>query len=83
MNYIKTIIHLIHEGICDFSSGTCHCFQGRFGVDCSNMIELSSGLESADHPDGIYASSMAVQDQSDPINPHPYFTEDWDTSGNR
>lgn len=48
------------------------------------MVELPSGLDTADHPDGIYATIDELSiEESDPINPHPYFTEDWDTSGNR
>jgi hypothetical protein len=32
---ISYVFSIVMQGICDHSTGTCQCFDGQFGVDCS------------------------------------------------
>jgi len=41
-----------NQGICDFSTGTCACFEGQYGTDCSLQVQVAAKYQSED---GIYA----------------------------
>ena len=45
-------------GICDYKTGTCSCFEGQYGQDCSNQVQESGKLYAAD------GTSTNVQDIS-------------------
>eukprot|EP00286_Rhodomonas_abbreviata_P029045 CAMPEP_0181292612 /NCGR_PEP_ID=MMETSP1101-20121128/2603_1 /TAXON_ID=46948 /ORGANISM="Rhodomonas abbreviata, Strain Caron Lab Isolate" /LENGTH=177 /DNA_ID=CAMNT_0023397101 /DNA_START=544 /DNA_END=1077 /DNA_ORIENTATION=- len=42
-----------NQGVCDFKTGTCHCFKGQYGMDCAQQVELPA---SAYSEEGIYAN---------------------------
>jgi hypothetical protein len=59
-----------NQGICDYNTGTCHCFDGQYGTDCSLQVQLAVKYS---NPDGIYsaqpmqpeAMAQAMQQYSD------------------
>ena len=50
-----------NQGICDYSTGTCSCFDGQYGTDCSMQVQLPAKYLSAD---GVYAPQPVQQGQS-------------------
>lgn len=46
-------IDCANQGICDYSTGTCACFEGQYGSDCSLQVQVSAKYQSSD---GVYAA---------------------------
>lgn len=44
-----------HQGHCDHHSGTCHCFPGQYGSDCSLQLEVPVSLYYS--PGGVYSAA--------------------------
>jgi hypothetical protein len=61
-----------NQGICDFKTGTCRCFDGQYGTDCSLQLEVPASLYSSG---GIY-TTVTVMDGGDPGS-SGYLEDSW------
>lgn len=51
----KCHVDCANQGVCDFRTGTCQCFPGQYGLDCSIQLEVPASMYF--HPDGIYGTT--------------------------
>jgi hypothetical protein len=46
-----------NQGICDYRTGTCQCFDGQYGTDCSLQMEVPAKLYYSE--DGVYGAPVS------------------------
>mmetsp|Transcript_19470 Transcript_19470/g.39258 ORF Transcript_19470/g.39258 Transcript_19470/m.39258 type:complete len:300 (+) Transcript_19470:80-979(+) len=51
-----------NQGICDYNSGTCRCFDGQYGTDCSLQMEIP--VKYYYSSDGIYGAPESATESS-------------------
>lgn len=49
-----------NQGVCDFKTGTCQCFEGQYGTDCSLQMEIPVKFYYSS--DGIYGAPDVASD---------------------